>query len=275
MGKDNTSRIEGKSIPQVSSEAVEASPVTTEGPIMKEQRAKRLRAAREKAGYASAADAARAFGWTESAYRHHENATRGFGLDHARTYGRAFKVKPGWLLCMEGVDDTPVEVTQTEGKLIVEGAVEAGVWREPADYRVKRMEIDIPPPVPDRKRFGLIVEGLSMNVHYEPGTVLDCISIFKNGVRPETGDHVIVERIKADGLRETTVKEFVEREGRYFLAPKSTRPEFKEMEIGAPDVDIIDDVEVRVIGFVVSAIAPRALDLMRRLGRVQDLPSEE
>jgi hypothetical protein len=61
----------------------------------------RLRAARIKAGFNSAAEAARARGWREATYRHHENGTRGFGKDHARAYGRAFGVSAGWLLDLE------------------------------------------------------------------------------------------------------------------------------------------------------------------------------
>src|SRR5579884_4109250 len=89
-----------RSIPLVS-----LRPVSSE--LMGSLKSERLRAAREKAGYASAADAARAFGWTESAYRHHENGTRGFGADVAKKYARAFKTKPGWLLGLENVDGAP------------------------------------------------------------------------------------------------------------------------------------------------------------------------
>lgn len=58
----------------------------------------RLRDARAKAGYEDAVDAARAYGWTESTYIHHENGTRGLKPDVARKYAKAFKVKPEWLL---------------------------------------------------------------------------------------------------------------------------------------------------------------------------------
>jgi hypothetical protein len=110
-----------------------------------------------------------------------------------------------------------------------------------------------------------------MDMHYAPGTVLDCISIHTNGVDPIEGDHVIVERVKPDGLRELTVKEVSIRDGVFYLVPKSTRPEFKEMQIGSPDVDAMDGDEVRVIAFVVGNIPPRALALLRRLGKVKDL----
>lgn len=273
MPEANTRRIAEMSIPRVSPKVVDVGSIDNSGDGMKDERARRLREARKMAGFTSAADAADAFGWKVAGYRHHENGTRGFGLDAAKKYGRAFRVKPAWLLLMDGVADIPLAVSRSEDRLIVQGAVEAGVWREPADVTL-RMELEIPAPVPDRERFGLVVQGQSMNLHYEPGTILDCISIFKDGVPPQTGDHVIVERIKPDGLRETTVKEFVERNGENFLVPKSTRPEFQEMAIGTPNLDIVDDIEVRVIGFVVSAIAPRAINLMRRLGKITDLTDE-
>ena len=58
----------------------------------------RLRSARERAGFESAAEAARTFGWPESRYRHHENGTRGIPLKHAEAYGRAYKVSPAWIV---------------------------------------------------------------------------------------------------------------------------------------------------------------------------------
>lgn len=235
-------------------------------------RADRLRAAREKAGFASASDAARTFGWGDAGYRHHENGTRNYGLDAAKKYARAFRVKPGWLLAMEGVDDSPPVENTTNSVLIVGGSVAAGVWRE-AQEVFDAFEVEAPAHVPHAERFGLVVEGYSMDLCYEPGTVLDCISTIGSMVEPESGDHVIVERIKPDGLRERTVKELTKRDGRYFLVPRSTRPEFSvEIEIGAPSLAMLEsDGEVRVIGFVVSAIPPRALRLLDRLGKVRPI----
>jgi SOS-response transcriptional repressor LexA len=238
--------------------------------VMTDDRASRLRAARMKAGFASATDAAEAFGWGVAGYRHHENGTRNFGLDAAKKYGRAFRAKPGWLLCMGGVDGgEPVDFASDE-VLRVGGSVAAGVWREPSEDFAS-FEIDSPAPISSSKRFGMLVDGHSMNLFYEHGSVLDCVSIFANGVEPEPGDHVIVERVRPDGLRELTVKEFDRRDGRYFLVPRSTKPEFQsEIEIGAPSLDAIDGgYEVRVIGFVVSIIPPRNMRLMERMGKVR------
>ncbi len=65
-----------------------------------EQPFERLRHARKEAGFKSASAAARANGWNEAAYRHHENGTRGYGIDQAIAYGAAFSVSPSWLLTL-------------------------------------------------------------------------------------------------------------------------------------------------------------------------------
>lgn len=235
-------------------------------------KAERLKAARQKAGFTSAADAARAFGWTESAYRHHENGTRDFGPDAAKKYGRAFKAKPGWLLGLDSVDGEP-PLPSREESLVVNGSVEAGVWRTSEAWDDERTFVieGIPSPVPGAKRFGLVVVGRSMDLHYEPDTVLDCVSIFDTPAKPQTGDHVICEWVRADGLRELTVKEYREEDGRYWLVPKSTDPKFKPVEYSGPDVEHPDESEIKVIGFVVSAYPPRSLDLLRRMGMVKTI----
>lgn len=235
-------------------------------------KSERLKAARKKAGYDSATDAARAFGWTESAYRHHENGTRGFGGDVAKRYGRAFKVRPAWLMGWENVDEKAPPEEPTDDTLTVNGSVEAGVWRTSEHWDDERAFVieGMPSPIPGVKRFGMLLVGLSMNEFYEPGTVLDCMSIFKGGVAPKTGDHVIVECVRADGLRELTVKEYKEDEGgKCWLVPRSTKPEFTPIEYPGPDKDFAGETQVHVIAFVMAAYPPRTLDLMRRMGLVK------
>lgn len=58
----------------------------------------RLRQARANAGFENATEAAKRFGWTISTYLGHENGSRGFKIDSAREYARAFKVSPEWLM---------------------------------------------------------------------------------------------------------------------------------------------------------------------------------
>lgn len=75
---------------------------------------KRLRDARIAAGFASAAAAARAFGWGEALYRHHENGTRPYGAKHAASYAQAFHIKPPALFD-EFVDSDDIRPLVLEG----------------------------------------------------------------------------------------------------------------------------------------------------------------
>lgn len=63
---------------------------------------KRLQQARREAGYETAADAAKAFGWTPSTYTSHENGTRGLRPEAARRYAKAFRKPEEWLLLGKG-----------------------------------------------------------------------------------------------------------------------------------------------------------------------------
>ncbi len=64
----------------------------------------RLKWARERAGYESAAEAARALGLPEPTYSGHENGTRGF-RKHAPGYASRFRVSLTWLLTGQGGPD--------------------------------------------------------------------------------------------------------------------------------------------------------------------------
>lgn len=236
--------------------------------FMETEQSKRLKLARERAGFSSASAAADNFGWGSAGYRHHENGTRAFGADAARKYGRAFKVKPGWLLCIEGVDDTAPSDFQTEDVLVVGAKVAAGVWRED-EAEFDMLEIDTPAIVPNAKRLGYIVDGRSMDEFYEPGTILNCVSIHTNGVEPEDGDHVVVRRTKPDGLREITVKEFHVRDGEFYLRPRSRVNGYQELKVGRPDPDGDDEEEVAVVAFVVGTIPENALRILERMGKVR------
>jgi SOS-response transcriptional repressor LexA len=58
----------------------------------------RLQQLRRNAGYETATDAAKAFGWNRPTYISHENGTRGLRKDSAGRYEKAFRAKPGSLL---------------------------------------------------------------------------------------------------------------------------------------------------------------------------------
>ncbi|MEH3118867.1 MAG: helix-turn-helix transcriptional regulator [Methylorubrum populi] len=58
----------------------------------------RLTDLRRQSGYASASDAARAFGWNENTYRSHENGERGIRRDVAFKYAQAFTTTANYIL---------------------------------------------------------------------------------------------------------------------------------------------------------------------------------
>lgn len=224
----------------------------------------RLRTARRGAGYESAAAAVEAFGWAISAYRHHENGTRAFDVEAAKRYGRAFRVDPAWLLGLASA--TGPAHLQQENEVVVIGSVAAGVWREETEWEPeRRFTIAVgPSPFQGAQRFGLRVEGRSMDLQFPPDTILDCVSIHGLGLPPESGDHVIVERKRADGLRETTVKRFhVDEEGRKWLVPESTRPEF-QAPIEIDGAEAAEDDEIRVVAYVIGSYQPRSRRFLER-----------
>lgn len=64
--------------------------------------AERLRRARRAKGYASAAEAARAFGWNPNTYASNENGNASFSFRKAEDYARAFSVRAEWLYAGKG-----------------------------------------------------------------------------------------------------------------------------------------------------------------------------
>lgn len=152
-----------------------------------------------------------------------------------------------------------------EGEFVeVRGSVAAGVWRadsewpEESRYRVilKRS------PVPRDRRFALRVDGESMNLVFPSGTILDCVSAIGFGLEPQSGDFVIVERVRKDGQRELTVKQWhVDDEGRKWLMARSTKPEFQApipAHDGDPDIE-----EQKVCAYVIGTYSETSL--FRRL----------
>ncbi len=58
----------------------------------------RLKEAREAAGFATASEAAKAYGWTYPTYTGHENGHRGIKPHDMEKYAKAFQVSVGWLM---------------------------------------------------------------------------------------------------------------------------------------------------------------------------------
>lgn len=223
----------------------------------KDVMAERLREARVQAGYSSAAAAAAAFGFGVSTLTSHENGTRGFDIDAAVRYGKAFKVNPGKLLGLDTIDTPAFRVEREPASKIIEviGAVEAGVWRERTEWpEDERYQLEVGYSlVPSAERFGLVVEGYSMDKVFPPGSELECIRVYRGRQDPQDGDLVIVERRQHD-LRETTCKRLRRGDTGWELHCESTKPEFQApIPLGDPDADHFGDDGIDVIGIVVRA----------------------
>lgn len=136
----------------------------------------RLKQARVKAGYSSAAQAAEAMGANAATYAQHENGLRGYPASKAERYGRFFRVAPEWLLYGRQKDEA--DTVALGPRLFVKGEVAAGVWKEAWEFEADEWEVftgraDVGAPL--QKRFGLRVSGESMNEIYPIGSIVECV----------------------------------------------------------------------------------------------------
>lgn len=219
---------------------------------------KRLRWAREQAGYGSIAEAARAKGFHKQNLGDHEADRRGISPDAAGAYAKAFRVHKGWLLFGDGSPQTGVPDADDSSELAprmvpVIGEVRAGVWAEIPENERSEDVVAVDLPAYRRARlFALRVVGSSMDRYYKDGSTVIVCPADEAGVRD--GDHVIVRR-RRGVLYETTVKEIVvEEDGGISLYPRSDDPAYQtpyrlEMARDADDGPAI-------IGVVVGSFTP-------------------
>lgn len=140
-------------------------------------------------------------------------------------------------------------------RLFVKGKVAAGSWHEASTWPedewrefTGRPGVNADP----QHRFGLVVEGDSMNELYPEGTILECVSVFGH-VETHTNRRVIVARCDGAGRYETTCKELVDQDGELWLVPRSTNPTHRPCRVGDMEPGI---TEARIIAVVVSSMRP-------------------
>jgi Peptidase S24-like len=148
-------------------------------------------------------------------------------------------------------------VTEADEWMQVCQAVQAGVWREQVEWApADCFEARVGPPVVEGVRYGVVVEGRSMDRKLPPGTILQCVRLIGSGLKPRDGDYVIVER-KQGALRELTCKRLsILPDGEYRLLAESTLPEFAEpIPVGKPDREAPDDdnQQIRIVAIAVRA----------------------
>jgi len=226
--------------------------------MTKDQVAERLQIARRAAGFTDAAEAAAALGVAYPTYAAHENATRGIRPEAASKYARRYKVSLDWLL--EGRGAGPAQRAATsvgeEPRMVpVKGYVQAGAWAETWEWSDDEVYSVPVPDDPAFRPFGLHAaetRGPSMNKRYPEKTVLVFTDLIETGAQLELGKRYIVERERADGMREATVKTLWRDEsGKIWLLPESDDPRFQE----PIPIDGGEDDTVRVVGRVVYAVS--------------------
>lgn len=219
----------------------------------------RLKAAREGAGYPTAAAAARAFGFHPQNTRDHEAGRRGIGPEHAAAYARAYRTTPEWILygkgpAPRGLASEPSGPSPARMVPVI-GTVRAGAWLEVPDDQSPEEWLPFADPQYDRADvYALTVEGRSMDREYPDGSRIFVVPAAHAGVRE--GDHVVVRRRRGAGV-ETTLKEVVvEKGGEIALWPRSNDPQHQTpYRLGlARDAD--DGPEI--IGVVVGKYEKRA-----------------
>lgn len=135
--------------------------------------------------------------------------------------------------------------------------VQAGHFSENWEWPEDDMYDVAVPTDPLLARFTLYAaetKGRSMDRRYPEGTVVVFTNIEETQESPEPGRRYIVERKRADGEKEHTVKLLHRDEnGRFWLLPESTDPTFQTPI--AIDDGIVDGDEVRIIGRVRFAVS--------------------
>lgn len=215
--------------------------------------AERLRALRVKKGYASAADAAKAFGWNEHTYKSHENGVRGIRPDAARKYAAAFGSTQAYIM---GIGGNGVEHKSINHVLHVPviARVSAGTFRydEPIEYEGGLVPVVPRTDVPAALQYSVIIDGPSVNKRIADGSFAICVPYesFPGGAQHGQLVHVVRERA---GLHENTIKELRFTPKGMILMPVSNDPRYQE-EVPLATGDDGETVTIR--GIVIGAYVP-------------------
>ena len=154
-----------------------------------------------------------------------------------------------------GADVESLFFPQPFRTVLIKGYVQAGHWAETWELPEEdQYEVPIPnePALTQFTLYGAELRGPSMNRRYLEGSVL----IFTDAIETHedllVGKRYVVERQRADGLREATVKTLWQDEnGRAWLLPESTDPRFQE----PIPIDGAEEDTVRIVGRVRFAVS--------------------
>ncbi|MBA1141737.1 LexA family transcriptional regulator [Mesorhizobium neociceri] len=171
--------------------------------------------------------------------------------DKLESLARALQLDPGDL-SLSKATASPLTALRN---VPVTGFVQAGHWAETWEWSDDDVYTEGVPDDPAWRSFTLHaaeVRGPSMNRRYPENTVLVFTDLIETGAALEPGRRYIVERERADGLREATVKKLWRDDaGKIWLLPESDDPRFQE----PIPIDGGEDDTVRIVGRVVYAVS--------------------
>lgn len=218
--------------------------------------ADRLKKARIARGYATAADASRAFGWNAVTYASHENGTRGIRADAAERYGRAFGVSAAMLL---GLHQQPAKLNEVP----VIGKTELGLWRDSRlDGAIKGLSAEhvVVPNIRDSQavRFAIEVGDESVDRVISKGDFAICIEVDDASQLPLNA-LVWVTRERG-GLVENTIRRVRANDGTRLTLATHSRNSRLDDSLRLPSDDPNDVVIIR--GRVVARYTPLDDEIM-------------
>lgn len=189
----------------------------------------RLRQARKDAGYESAADAAKAFGWKTAGYTHHENGTRGVKPELARRYAKAFRKPVEWLLY--GTNPKKAAPDEPPKTVPLVGYVAAG-------SRAHFFEDIRDSGEPIRAPAGASEETVAVEVRGESlGPAFDRATVFYDDVHtPVTPDSPLIGRLCVVGLDDGRIMVKIlqrskSRRGLFHLLSNGSEPPILDVEL--------------------------------------------
>lgn len=211
-----------------------------------EDMASRLMQAREEAGFASAADAARALGVPYPTYAGHENGSSGFRAKTAEIYARKYRVSLNWLLTGKGGKraEEVVPLDRDITGLPIISSIQAGHWLETtfidAEGEPDMLPVANDPRFPRARQYALRVIGDSMDLDYPSGSYVTCVDFAESGLTITEGMTVHVERHRGNGqLVEITLKMVAKRNGGFILVPRSSNPIHQPIVLAGNETDVI------------------------------------
>lgn len=217
-------------------------------PRMPESPADKLRRARIARGFATAAQAARAHGWSVVTYTSHENGTRGLRPDAAARYAKAFGLSPSDLLGLRNADGTQ--------SVPVIGGAAMGVWRDTeldSEQKSNGLSVVVISTGVQSVQFALEVLDNSINKLIKIGEFAICTPLGEADLGNLTvGALVVVDRTRG-ALRERSIRRVAANAGRLELQTESTEKKMAET-VECPSRR--RDEVVTVIGRVIGKYAP-------------------